>query len=165
MAPRHDTQLTRQIGEHLVTAELGRREILASPFAGNVPLIDILACNKGKAIPLQVKAIRGGDWQFTINKFVEVKVENEIQILGEKLTPNIPRLLCVFVLLSTDYGKDKFFIFEWEQLQDIAESKYRVWLVAKGGRRPRNQEALHCGISPNDLAEFEGNWNIIADRF
>jgi hypothetical protein len=165
MALKHDTQLTRQIGEHLVTAELGRREIIASPFAGNVSHIDILAYKNGKSIPLQVKAIRGGDWQFTIDKFVKVEIENEIQILGAKHTPNIEHLLCIFVLLDTAYGKDKFFIFEWEQLQNIAETKYRAWLVTKGGRRPRNQKSLHCSISPNDLAQFEGKWKILDEKF
>jgi hypothetical protein len=31
-------QLTKQIGEHLVAAELGRRQFIAAPFAGNVPV-------------------------------------------------------------------------------------------------------------------------------
>jgi hypothetical protein len=35
-------QLTRQIGEHLVVAKLGRMGYVASPFVGNVPLFDIL---------------------------------------------------------------------------------------------------------------------------
>jgi hypothetical protein len=31
-----EMQLTRQIGEHLVAAELGRRGYVATPFAGNI---------------------------------------------------------------------------------------------------------------------------------
>ncbi|HEY5505683.1 MAG TPA: hypothetical protein VIK28_11045 [Sedimentisphaerales bacterium] len=43
MKSGYSNQVTRQIGEHLVVAELGRRGILATPFAGNVPDYDILA--------------------------------------------------------------------------------------------------------------------------
>ena len=43
MATGLSTKLTGQIGEHLVTAELGRLGIIATPFSGNVPEIDILA--------------------------------------------------------------------------------------------------------------------------
>ena len=35
MATGRDMQITRQIGEHLVVAELGRRGYVAAPFAGN----------------------------------------------------------------------------------------------------------------------------------
>ena len=55
-----NTQLTRQIGEHLVVAKLGRLGILATPFAGNVPDYDLLASDlSGHSLPLQVKAING----------------------------------------------------------------------------------------------------------
>jgi hypothetical protein len=61
-----DMQLTRQVGEHLVAAELGRRGYVASPFAGNIPMFDLLAADpRGYAIPIQVKAINGGSWQFS----------------------------------------------------------------------------------------------------
>jgi hypothetical protein len=165
MAPKLNTQLTRQVGEHLVTAELGRKEILASPFAGNVPHIDILAYKNGKSIPLQVKAINGGDWQFTIDKFINIQFVGDIQVLGEKNNPIVPHLICVFVLLSDEYSKDKFMIFEWEQLQDIVVLKYGTWLKTIGGRRPKNPKSLHCTVTYKDLAEFEDNWTIITNKF
>jgi hypothetical protein len=37
MATGRSTQLTGQIGEHLVAAGLGRMGFVAAPFAGNVP--------------------------------------------------------------------------------------------------------------------------------
>ena len=49
MATGLSTKLTGQIGEHLVTAELGRLGIIATPFSGNVPDIDILAYANGAA--------------------------------------------------------------------------------------------------------------------
>ena len=44
------TQLSKQLSEHLVAAELARRGIVATPFSGNVPDIDILAFKSGKSI-------------------------------------------------------------------------------------------------------------------
>jgi len=43
LARNFSTQLAGQIGESLVVAELGRRGIVATAFAGNVPDIDLLA--------------------------------------------------------------------------------------------------------------------------
>lgn len=46
--PRNfNTQLAGQVGESLVVAELGRRGIVATALAGNVPDIDILAYRDG----------------------------------------------------------------------------------------------------------------------
>ena len=55
MATGRSTQLTRQIGEHLVAAELGRMNLIATPFAGNIPQFDLLASTQdGRAFPVQV---------------------------------------------------------------------------------------------------------------
>ena len=43
MATGFSTKFTGQIGEYLVVAELGRRTIIATPFSGNVPDIDVIA--------------------------------------------------------------------------------------------------------------------------
>ena len=58
MKQGYSTQLTRQIGEHLVVAKLGRLCILATPFAGNIPDYDLLASDlSGHSLPLQVKTV------------------------------------------------------------------------------------------------------------
>ena len=41
--------LTKQIGEYLVAAELGRQGLIATTFTGNVPDFDILAKLSEKA--------------------------------------------------------------------------------------------------------------------
>ena len=61
MAKNFNSQLSGQTGEHLVVAELGRRGVVATPFAGNVPDIDVLAYANGKSLPIQVKALRKGE--------------------------------------------------------------------------------------------------------
>ena len=164
MATGRSIQLNKQIGEYLVACELARRGLLVATFSGNVPDFDIIAGDaNGHSIPIQVKTIRGGDWQFSVDKFVEVRFEGKKQVLGAKLVPRIPHLLCILVL-ATVYGKDRFFILEWEQLQEIAVSGYTVWLAAKDGVRPRNYKSLHCSVSPEQLAEFENQWEKITEK-
>ena len=69
------TQLSKQLCEHLVAAELARRGIGATPFSGNVPDIDILVFKSGKSISVQVKSAKTGnialanvEWDFLILK-------------------------------------------------------------------------------------------------
>lgn len=164
MATGRNIQLNKQIGEYLVACELARRGLLVATFSGNVPDFDIIAADsKGSSIPIQVKTIRGGEWQFSIDKFVEVELEGKKQILGSKLNLRIPHLLYVLVL-ATDYGKDRFFILEWEQLRDIAVSTYSKWLAEKDGIRPRSYRSLHCSVSPKQLLEFENQWSKITEK-
>ena len=100
MATGHNTQLTRQIGEHLVVAELGRRGLIAAPFAGNVPLFDLLVADKsGHSIPVQVKAINGGSWQFNIQQFLRVEVDDGRQNELGNVRLTMPDLICILVLL------------------------------------------------------------------
>lgn len=165
MATGRSIQLNKQIGEYLVACELARRGWLVATFSGNVPDFDIVAVDSnGSSIPIQVKTIRGGEWQFSADKFVEIKREEKKQILGAKVEPRIPHLLCVLVLAATEYGRDQFFILEWEQLRDIAVSSYSEWLAAKDGVRPRNPDSKHCSLSPQQLSRFENKWDRVKER-
>jgi hypothetical protein len=155
MATGRSTQLTRQIGEHLIAAKLGRLGYIATPFAGNVPEFDLLiADDKGHSIPIQVKAINGGAWQFQITKFLDIEIVDDIQyVKGEQKLFN-PNLVCVFVLLAGN-EKDEFFIFRLKDLQAYFSKTY------KGGRRTKNPQSLHCAILPKDLEKFRNNWSLI----
>ena len=160
MATGRDTQLTRQIGEHLVAAKLGRLGYIAAPFAGNVPTFDLLAADMhGYAIPIQVKAINGPSWQFQANAFLEIEIIEDIQhVRGEKELLN-PDLICVFVLLDPNEKNDAFYIF---QLRDLQAHFFRHY---KGGRRPKNPSSLHCAVWPKDLEQFKDNWALIDAQF
>lgn len=155
MATGRSTQLTRQIGEHLIVAKLGRLGYIATPFAGNVPDFDLLiADDKGHSIPVQVKAINGGSWQFQITRFLDVEIIDDVQyVKGEQKLPN-PNLVCIFVLLAEDEN-DEFFIFQIKDLQAYFSKTY------KGGRRTKNPKSLHCAILPKDLEKFKDNWSLI----
>ncbi len=130
MATGRNSQLTRQIGEHLVVAKLGRLGYIASPFAGNVPEFDVLiADGEGHSIPVQVKAINGISWQFRINSFLDIEIIDEIQQIRGKRRLSNPNLICIFVLLSEDEN-DQFFIFRLTDLPEVFLEHYQ------GGRRP-----------------------------
>lgn len=159
MRTGYTTQLTRQIGEHLVVAKLGRMGIVATPFAGNVPDYDLLASDlSGHSMPIQVKAINGPSWQFSVTSFLEIEFDGNNQIVkGKKIIPN-PNLLCVFVLLRPD-ERDDFYILTLADLQDHFVKNY------KGGVRPKNPKSTHCAIWPKELTPYRDKWELITSHF
>lgn len=157
MASGRDMQLTRQIGEHLVAAELGRRGYVATPFAGNVPMFDLLAANlDGRAVPIQIKTIKGPSWQFQADNFLLIEIVDGVQVVRGKAVLENPDLLCIFVLLEKQ-GEDQFYIFRLRNLQEHLSRSY------KGGRRPKNPKSLHCAIWPKDLKPYLNNWKLVDD--
>ncbi|MHA2220144.1 MAG: hypothetical protein ACXACY_30040 [Candidatus Hodarchaeales archaeon] len=157
MATGLSTQLTRQIGEHLVTAEIGRLGIIATPFAGNVPDVDILAFANGVTAPIQVKAINKDSWQFDIRKFLDVQLTDKGQkVLG--LNNDLDRrLICVFVVIGETLGEDEFYIFRMGWLQDYFQRTY------VGRKPPKNIKSFHCAIWKRDL-KHPGDWSLIRKK-
>ncbi|MCC7354232.1 MAG: hypothetical protein IT330_10780 [Anaerolineae bacterium] len=159
MASGRSTQLTKQIGEYLVAAELGRRGFIATTFTGNVPDFDILAIDEtGRAFAVQVKTIQGGAWQFDIRTFLHVEITDDTQIVKEKVASPYGDMICVFVKIG-DQHKDEFYIFRWRELQDHFSANY------KGGKRPRNPRSFHCAVWPKDLIRFKDNWSLISEKW
>jgi hypothetical protein len=159
MATGLSTQLTRQIGEHLVTAELGRRGIIATPFAGNVPDIDILAFANGISAPIQVKAINKSSWQFDIRRFLNIKLTPEEQMVSGVNSNLNKEIICVFVAVGDVLGEDEFYIFQMGWLQDYFQKTY------KGRKLPKNIKSFHCAIWKRDLKKHLGNWRLIEKKF
>jgi hypothetical protein len=165
MATGRSNQLTKQIGEYLVACELARQGLLVATFSGNVPDFDLIATDyKGSSCPIQVKTIKGGAWQFSVDKFVEITFDGNKQLIGDKKPLPIPQLVCVFVLAAEKYGEDQFFVLEWSKVQDILIANYKRWLDSHGGVRPRKADSLHCSIVQSDLRDFKDNWSIISSR-
>jgi hypothetical protein len=165
MATGRSNQLIKQVGEYLVACELARQELLVATFSGNVPDFDIIVTDsKGSSCPIQVKTIKGGAWQFSIDKFAHITFEGNKQIIGEKKPLPIPQLVCVFVLAADKYGKDQFFVLEWTKVQDILINNYKRWLDSHNGVRPRKHDSLHCSIVHSDLQEYKDKWSIIKKR-
>ena len=130
MATGRQVQLTKQVGEYLVAAELSRWGLLTATFAGNVPAYDIVATgSRGQTALVQVKAIAGPSWQFDIRTFVDVRYTAGAQTMGQPTAPPAGALICVFVRLNKDgYGADRFYVLRWPELQRVLINGYRGYL-------------------------------------
>jgi hypothetical protein len=160
MATGRSIQLTKQVGEYLVAAELGRRGYVAATFSGNVPEYDIIATNdRFRSVPVQVKAINGSSWQLDFARFAEVRMQGKRQIVGKPKRQPGP-IACVMVAIDSN-GTDRFYILEWRQLRDLLIRKYKANLAGKGGVRPRNPESRHTAVSEAQLERFRENWLLL----
>lgn len=159
MATGRSTQLTRQVGEHLVAAKLGRMGYVAAPFAGNVPLFDLLAADqRGFTIPIQVKTINGGSWQYQADTFLEIEIVDDFQHVRGKRTLANPDLVCVFILLRED-EQDEFYLLTHRDLQQLTFERY------KSRKRPKKPDSMHCALQPEDLRDFRDRWPLISETF
>jgi len=160
-----NSQLIRQIGEHLVVAELGRRGIIATPFAGNVPDIDILAYRDGTSVPIQVKSLTKGAWSMGAERFIKISWNGDTQIV-EGLRSDIDRnLIYVCVVVGDKSGEERFFLLTQGELQHIIHDHYKAFLAKHGGVRPRNPQSTHVGVQEEELAPHRDRWSLIADQF
>jgi hypothetical protein len=166
MATGQATKLTGAVGEFLVAAELCRRGLLATPFAGNVPHYDVIASGqRGGHVAVQVKAINGKTWQFDIQKFSDVQMadDGKHQILGAPQPEPFPGLICVLVVLK-ETGQDRFFVLEWKELRKALVKNYKKYLSKHKGVRPRTPDSFHTAIAISDVEPFENEWRKILDR-
>jgi hypothetical protein len=161
MSRNFKTQLAGQIGESLVVAELGRRGIVATSFAGNVPDIDILAYRDGCTLALQVKSLRAGSASFDAKRFMQIEFEGDRQIITGPATGLDNTLIFVFVSVGQELGKDRFFILRQAQSGCIIRDNHVAWLAKHSGIRPRNPQSTHTAVSLKDLDAYHDNWALI----
>ena len=116
--------------------------------------------SRGQAIPIQVKAINGGSWQFDAKHFLNIvngKYRQKIE--GVKPLPN-PNLLCIFVLLRgrdlDGRDKDEFYLFPLSVLRAYTKKVYKPRTHSS-----KNPESTHCAISPKGLARYKDNWALL----
>lgn len=167
MATGHSNQLTGQIGEYLVCAELGRLGLIATSFTGNVPEYDLLVCDEGlKSLPIQVKTTRSVTWPSRANQWLNIEIDDsaEIQINHGRLQITNPDLVYVCVSLGQSRGQDRFFICTKTDIQDACITSYENWMNPKGWKRPKNYKSLDNRYGTEHLAEFEDNWRLILKR-
>ena len=160
MATGRQVQLTKQVGEYLVAAELARRGLLTATFAGNVPASDIVVTgSRGQTALVQVKAIAGPSWQFDIQTFVDVRYTAGAQTMGQPTTPPAGDLICVLVRLQPD-GADRFYVLRWPELQRVLINGYRDYLKRHGGRRPKRADSFHTALRETHIEPFLDNWSL-----
>lgn len=165
MKRNYKTQLSGQIGESLVVAELGRRGIIATSFGGNVPDIDLLAYRDGISIALQVKAVRAGSISFDAKRFLVIDFEGDRQIVRDIDQTLDGNLIYVVVEIGKKAGDDRFFVLNQRQLQHIIYDGHIAWLKKHNGIRPRNPHSTHTGVSISQILEFESGWEQVERRF
>jgi hypothetical protein len=164
MATGRGTKLTGAVGEFLVAAELCRRNLLATPFAGNVPHYDVIASGeRGGHVAIQVKAINGGSWQFDIRQFLNIEFDGQRQVLGEPKPEPYPGLTFVLVALGANGERDRFFVLTWTELRDALVADYRNYLAKHGGIRPKAPDSHHCALSIRLIERFEGKWGTVLE--
>jgi hypothetical protein len=155
-----DKQLKRQVGEHLVVAELGRRGIVATPFAGNVPDIDLLAYANGRTIAIQVKALSRGDWSMRGDRYLDISFADGVQTISGLRQINRD-LIMVFVAVGSRAGDDLFYVCTAGEVQDQIHAHYAGDLARRGGRRPKNPESMHTSLLRAHVEPYLGRWETI----
>lgn len=158
-------KLTGQIGEFLVSAELGKLGLIATPFSGNVPQFDIIVADEyDRSLPVQVKCTNSDNWPTKADQWMDITIDhdNKKQLYTGKITFNNNNLLYVFVVISREInGNDRFFILKKKNVQDIYITNYCTWMDSINWHRPRNYKSMDCRFSIKDISQYEDNWDII----
>ena len=158
-------QLSGQIGEALVVAELGRMGIVATAFAGNVPDIDILAYKDGKSTAVQVKAWKTGSVSFDARRFLNIEFDGDMQLV-KGIHPYLGRLpIYVFVRLGENKMHDEFYVVDQLTLAGVVKEGYLAFLELHGGIRPRNPQTTHNSVTISQLEPFKDNWDVLIKAF
>ena len=157
-------KLSGQIGENLVVAELGRRGIIATAFAGNVPEIDILAYRNKKSIPIQVKALKEGSLRTKADYYLNIEFDGKTQtILGKN--EDISRdLIFIIVKVGDQLGEDVFYICDQGIIQDLVLQEHSSFLEKHGGIRPKKPSSFDCSVHLKDLENFTDKWEFVENR-
>ena len=167
MGKGYRNNLAKQMAEHLVCAELGRRELVATPFSGNVPNYDVLVADgDGRALPIQVKATRHATWPSNALLWMDIELDARTGVQkysGLKPLPTPDLIYVCVALASTDNAnRDRYFILTTGELQLACERHYRNWMDSHGWRRPKKVDSFDLRYKIEDLADFEENWELIA---
>lgn len=162
MATGRSNKLVGQTGEYLIAAELSRRGLIATTFTGNVPHYDIIASDEsGRHVSVQVKASRGGSWQFgNIKQYCDITFDDTRQIVGDAKVCPVRRLIVAFVRVEED-GNDLFYILPWQRLRDLLIKGHKAYLAKHGGIRPKRWDSFHCTISETILSPYRDKWDTI----
>ena len=161
MVKNFSSKLSGQIGENLVVAELGRRGIIATAFAGNVPEIDILAYKDKKSIPIQVKALKDGSLRTKADYYLNIDFDGKTQtILGKNKDLNRD-LTFIILEVGDKLGEDVFYICEQGMIQDLVLKGYTSFLSKHNGIRPRNPSSFDCSVYLEELEFARDGWELI----
>lgn len=159
----------RQVGEHLVCAEVGRRGLTATPFSGNVPTFDVLATDdQCRTVPIQVKASSGSNWRSDARQWMDLVLnDNDVQENRGTLKIENPNLIYVCVsVASADVpgSKDRFFVLTHYDLQQACIARYTAYMKPIGWKRKKRFDCYECRYRITDIERHEDKWQLIKDR-
>lgn len=145
-------QQVARAGEYFVAAELNKRRAFAVTFAGNMPRIDIIACNEdqSRTVHIQVKTKRGGrNWHSNI--------------VGSQAMepPEDETKFWVFVDLGGVDECTRFWIVPDWWIRDNIHKTHQAYLDRHGRARPENPESKHHSIDESRLKEWQDRWDIL----
>lgn len=148
-------QRVARAGEHFVAAELNKRGAYAVTFAGNMPKIDLLACNsdQSRTIQIQVKTKRGGrSWHSSIVDCMAMEApSNPLNVIK----------FWIFVDLGEQNVVPRYWIVpDWWIRNDIYKT-HQEYLNRHGGKRVRNPDSKHHSIEEKRLDEWQSKWEIL----
>ena len=166
--PGYKNKVTAQIGEFLACAALGKQGFIATPFAGNVPVFDVLVADENcRSIPIQVKASNSSSWKAWAIDWMKISYNPKTKAqkyIGKANLIN-PHLIYIFVSISrSEKSPDRFFVIRKHQLQDVIIQGYSNWMNTKDWKRPKTPESYDHRITATALNGFESNWGIISER-
>ncbi len=145
-------QQVGRAGEHFVVAELNKRGAYAVAFTGNMPKIDLMACNRdqSRTVHVQVKTRSGGRaWQSSI-------------LVGKRMKPPADEtVFWAFVDLGGLDAAPRYWIApDWWIRNDIYKT-HKAYLDSHGGKRARNPDSTHHSIDERRLKDWQGRWDIL----
>ena len=149
MAAGSKVQQTARAGEHYVAAELNRRGAYAVTFAGNMPKIDILACDvdQKETIQIQVKTRRTGTWHTSNDE-------------GQKLKRRPKETkFWIFVDISKSNDPPEYFIVpDWWMRNNIQET-HEAYLRKKRGKI--TTKSKHHNVDVKRINKWKNRWDIL----
>jgi hypothetical protein len=114
-----------------------------------------------RSIPIRVKTIRHGAWQFTASSLMDIAISPDgVQTVLRRKPPDNPDLVCILVKLD----EPAFFILTLGDLHGVICTQYEHWLADHGGRRPLKPDSMHCAAYREDLGPWEDNWDLVRSR-
>jgi hypothetical protein len=148
-------QQVGRAGEYFVVAELNKRGAYAVTFAGNMPKIDLMACNEdqSRTIHIQVKTKRSGrSWQSSIGG--SKPMDPPATALDETV-------FWAFVDLGDLVASPRYWIVpDWWIRNDIHKT-HKAYLDRHGGTRPSNPDSKHHSIDEKRLKEWQARWDVL----
>jgi hypothetical protein len=148
-------QQVGRAGEYFVVAELNKRGAFAVTFAGNMPKIDLMACNQNQSrtVHIQVKTKRGGrSWHSSI--IGSRPMRRPTTALNETD-------FWVFVDLGGLDASPRYWVVpDWWIRNDIYRT-HKAYLDSHGGRRARSPNSTHHAIDERRLKDWQERWDVL----